>query len=136
MSALAPETQENDTTDKLEEAQKAIEELKKEIVDLKSNQTPPIDIEQIKEDIRLESEEELQKLRDQIVANEENRKSISEQFENTKNEFAEHRRKAQRLIMEKEMNLDKYKQRLSESEETKSPEEKSSEEQISALKIR
>ena len=34
------------------------------------------------------------------------------------------------------MNLDKVKQRLTESEETKNPDEKSSEEQISSMKIR
>ena len=48
MSALAPESQENDTSDKLVEAQKTIEELKREIVDLKSTQSPQIDIAAIK----------------------------------------------------------------------------------------
>ena len=75
----------------------------------------------MREQIQQQTEEELQKLRDQITSDAEKLNEVSEQLEKTKEEYAEHRRKAQRLIMEKEMNLDKFKQRLTETEEAKSP---------------
>jgi molecular chaperone GrpE (heat shock protein) len=90
-----------------------VKELKREVRQLKSEKSEPIDIEEIKNLTRAESVSEIDQLRAEVTKKTELLDDITAKFENLRQEFQEHRKKAQRMMMEKELNLEKLKNRNS-----------------------
>ena len=107
-----------DTVRKKHSALKVIvKELRGEIKYLKNEKAESVDIEGIKELTRQESTSEIDELLRTCESKDSTIGFLEGKLTSLKDEFQEHRKKAQRLMIEKEMNLEKLRQRAYIEEE-------------------